>query len=264
MSGRANELAGLAVLVTGAASGIGRSVAALLGAHGALVGCLDRDAAGLGETVAGLSDGVALVADVTDPGATEAAAATMLDAYGRIDALVSVAGIEGPGRAHELDPADWERVLRVDLTGTFHAVRAVLPPMMGRRAGSIVLVASVAATTGIPGLAAYSAAKAGVVGLGRQLAVDYGPDGVRVNVLCPGTIRTPMMDRLYAAGAGMASTGGAPLAGEAMVEAAARRIPLRRIGEPQDVAAWARFLVSPESAWTTGGVFVVDGGATAR
>lgn len=258
-----DRLDGLAVLVTGAASGIGRSVAQLLGREGALVGCLDRDAAGLGETVSGLEEAAALVADVTDADAMEAAAGAMLEAYGRIDALVSVAGVEGPGRAHELAPADWDRILRVNLTGTFHAVRAVLPPMIERGSGSIVLVSSVAGTTGIPGLPAYSAAKAGVIGLGRQLAVDYGPDGIRANVLCPGTIRTPMMDRLYAAGSGMASSAGAPLAMDEAVAAAARRIPLRRIGEPQDVAAWARFLVSPQSAWTTGGVFVVDGGVTA-
>lgn len=257
------RLDGLAVLVTGAASGIGRAVALELGRAGALVGCLDRDARGLGETVSALQEAAALVADVTDAAATLSAAGGMLDAYGRIDALVSVAGVEGPGRAHELDPADWDRIVRVNLTGTFHAVRAVLPAMRERGAGAIVLVSSVAGTTGIPGLPAYSAAKAGVIGLGRQLAVDYGPEGIRANVLCPGTIRTPMMDRLYASGAGMASSGGAPLTGDEIVAAAARRIPLRRIGEPQDVAAWARFLVSPASAWTTGGVFVVDGGVTA-
>jgi NAD(P)-dependent dehydrogenase (short-subunit alcohol dehydrogenase family) len=252
-----DRLDGVAVLVTGAASGIGRAVALELGGAGALVGCLDRDAAGLGETVSALEEAAALVADVTDADAMVAAAAAMLEAYGRIDALVAVAGVEGPG------PADWDRILRVNLTGTFHAVRAVLPAMRERGAGSIVLTSSVAGTTGIPGLPAYSAAKAGVIGLGRQLAVDYGPEGIRCNVLCPGTIRTPMMDRLYAAGSGMASAGGAPLAGDEIVAAAARRIPLRRIGEPQDVAAWARFLVSPASAWTTGGVFVVDGGITA-
>jgi NAD(P)-dependent dehydrogenase (short-subunit alcohol dehydrogenase family) len=260
MNGR---LDGFVVLVTGAASGIGRSVASLLGSEGASVACLDRDAAGLGETVAGLDRAAALVADVTDPEAMIAAADAALEAFGRIDALVSVAGIEGPGRAHELAPADWERILCVNLTGAFYAVRAVLPAMIELGSGSIVLVSSVAGTTGIPGLPAYSAAKAGVIGLGRQLAVDYGPDGIRCNVICPGTVRTPMMDRLYAAGAGMASAGGTPMTADDAVAAAASRIPLRRIGEPLDVAGWARFLVSPESAWTTGGVFVVDGGVTA-
>jgi NAD(P)-dependent dehydrogenase (short-subunit alcohol dehydrogenase family) len=258
-----SRLDGLAVLVTGAASGIGRSVALRLGADGALVGCLDRDAAGLGETVSAIDQAAALLADVAEAEAVMAAAGTMMEAYGRIDALVAVAGVEGPGRAHELDLADWDRILRVNLTGTFNSVRAVLPVMRERSEGSIVLVSSVAGTTGIPGLPAYSAAKAGVIGLARQLAVDYGPEGIRVNVLCPGTIRTPMMDRLYGAGSGMASSGGTPLTGDEIAAAAARRIPLRRIGEPEDVAAWARFLVSPESAWTTGGVFAIDGGVTA-
>ena len=234
-TGMSDRLDGLAVLVTGAASGIGRvgRAAPRLG-RARSVACLDRDASGPRRDGLGPRGAAALVADVTD--------ARRDGGRGRRDAR----GVRAHRRARLASPASRARAARtssrpptgsassrVNLTGTFHAVRAVLPPMLEQGAGSIVLVSSVAGTTGIPGLAAYSAAKAGVIGLGRQLAVDYGPEGIRANVLCPGTIRTPMMERLYASGAGMASSGGAPLAGDEIVAAAARRIPLRRIGEPR-------------------------------
>jgi NAD(P)-dependent dehydrogenase (short-subunit alcohol dehydrogenase family) len=157
---------------------------------------------------------------------------------------------------HDTSVEDWLRVLDVNLTGVWRSMRAVLPEMVRAGSGSIITQASTAGLVGVPGIAAYSAAKGGVLALTRQAAVDYGPLGVRVNALCPGTVVTPLVHRTLGA-RGLDD-------GEDGLARAARRYPARRLGQVEEIAAAALFLASDEAAWVTGAVLPVDGGYTAQ
>jgi NAD(P)-dependent dehydrogenase (short-subunit alcohol dehydrogenase family) len=245
------------IVVTGAGSGIGHAAALAFAAEGADLVLADVRGA---DVVAKETGGTGVTVDVTDPDQLAAMATAAVDAYGRIDGLYANAGIDGAGRAHEVTLAQWSRVLEVNLTGTWLTIRAVLPAMLAAGGGSIVTQASTAALTGVPDLAAYSAAKGGITALTRQIAVDYGREGIRANALCPGTVWTPLVERTYDERGGDA-TFGSP---EAMRERAARGYPLGRLGTPAEVAAFALFLLSDESSWISGGVFAADGGYTAR
>ena len=158
----------------------------------------------------------------------------------------------------DTSPEDWRRVIDVDLTGTFFSMQAVLPFMVAQGSGSIVTTASVAAVVALPSMASYTAAKAGVVAVAKQVAFEFAKDGVRVNSICPGTVRTQMTEGTYTWAAG-----GDPEAGSALLETRAETIALQRLGVPQDVAAMAVFLLSDEAAYITGGFYPVDGGAGA-
>ncbi|MCE3550445.1 SDR family oxidoreductase [Pseudonocardia sp. RS11V-5] len=251
------RLRGRAIVVTGAGSGIGRVAAEAFAAEGADLVLADVEGV---ETVAKETGGIGVTADVTDEEQVARMAAAALEAFGRIDGLYANAGIDGAGRAHELSHATWSRVLDVNLTGTWLSIRAVLPAMLAAGGGSIVTQASSAALAGVPDLAAYSAAKGGVTALTRQIAVDYGREGIRANALCPGTVWTPLVERTYAERGGDATFGSM----DAMRERAARGYPLGRLGTPAEIAAFALFLLSDESSWISGGVFAADGGYTAR
>lgn len=254
-----DRLRGHAIIVTGAGSGIGRAAAEAFAAEGADLVLADVDGESVGR-VAKETGGLAVTADVTDEDEVTAMATAATDAFGKIDGLYANAGIDGAGRAHELTRAQWTRILEVNLTGTWLSAKAVLPSMLAAGSGAIVTQASTAALTGVAGLAAYSAAKGGVAALTRQLAVEYGRDGIRANALCPGTVWTPLVERTYAERGGDATFGSI----EAMRERAARGYPLGRLGTPAEIAAFALFLLSPESSWISGGVFAADGGYTAR
>jgi NAD(P)-dependent dehydrogenase (short-subunit alcohol dehydrogenase family) len=255
------RMEGKAALVTGAASGIGRTTALLLAREGARVACVDRTADGPAEEIrAAGGEAIAIIADVTSEEDMERKAAATLAEFGRIDVLHANAGVGGSGSAHEVSRADWQRVIDVNLTGVWLTAKAVLPAMLRQGSGSIVNTASVGGMIGIPGLAAYAAAKAGVIGLTRQMAADYAGRGIRVNAICPGTTWTPLVEATYAGG------GGAGAGTATLEEARARsvaRYPLGRLGTTEEVAAYVLFLASDETAWTTGAVFVVDGGFTA-
>jgi NAD(P)-dependent dehydrogenase (short-subunit alcohol dehydrogenase family) len=252
------RLQGKVAIVTGGASGLGLASARRFAEEGARVACLDIDGEAAEQAAAGIGDqALGLATDVTDEAATNRAVAATLERFGRVDVLYANAGIPGTGGVHGLSLEAWRRVIDVNLTGVFLSARAVLAPMLEQGAGSIILQASAAGIGGVRDLAAYAAAKGGVVALTRQMAADYSERGIRVNAICPGTIRTPLVEQTYAERAGD------PEAGRRELARRERDYPLGHLGDVKDVANLALFLASDEAAWIAGAIYPVDGGATA-
>lgn len=241
-------------VVTGAASGLGRAVALRLAASGASVAVVDRDLAGAEATAADVTASggraAAFACDVADWSSVEAAIAEVTSRLGPPTRLCNAAAVQRFSRTHLLDPADFARILAVNLTGTFHVCRAVLPAMIAAGRGAIVNIASTAGITGLPYDAAYCAAKGGVVQLTKALAVEYAPKGIRVNAVAPGGMQTPMLHVPF------------PDDAEPEVMATIRRSRLG-VGAPDDVASVVCFVLSDEARYMTGAIVVADGGATA-
>jgi len=249
------RLAGRRVLVTGAASGIGRATAAMFRAEGAAVAILDRDAAGLTEAARriGAGDGpavVALAADVTDDARVAEAVAEAAAALGGLDGLVCSAGIDLLKPFVDTTLGEWRRVLEVNLTGAFSVSSAALPHLRAAGSGTIVHIASGAAMRPLPGRTAYCASKAGLVMLAKTLAVDLAADNIRVNAILPGIIETPLFRQTFEGAEDP----------EAELERVLDRYLIRRVGRPEDIAHAALFLSSAESAHVTGSALSVDGG----
>lgn len=250
-----------ATIVTGAASGLGRATAEMFAAQGAAVLCADLDD-DVETTVKAIraagGTAEAFVGDLSSPETAQAMTDQALSDMGKVDAVFACAGIAGAGTAADTPIETWDRVIGVNLTSKWLSFRYVLPHMVERGSGSVIIQASVGGVIGVPGIFPYAAAKGGCISMGRQAAVDFGPSGVRVNVIAPGTIPTPLVEETYRAGGGMTGAAGV----EEGLRRAPERYPLRRLGDPEHVAYLATYLASDESGWTTGQTFVIDGGIT--
>ena len=237
---------GLVALVTGGASGIGASVAALLSSRGATVAVLDRDPADPQHVA------LSIPCDISDPAAVDAAVAQVVGTFGRLDVVVNNAGIGAQGDVAANDDDEWRRVLDVNVVGMARVTRAALPHLRRSPAASVVCTSSVVSVVGVPNRALYSASKGAVLALALAMAADHVHDGIRVNAVLPGTADTPWVGRLL-------DSAPDPEAARAQLR---DRQPLGRLVSPDEVAHAIAYLGSPLSGSTTGTALTVDGGMT--
>ncbi len=243
------DLTGQTAVVTGAAQGIGAGIATRLAKAGAAVAVADLNAAGAESKAAEIKgaglDAFALGIDVSDPGSVQSAVEAVLERRGRIHVLVCNAGIAGKAApAWQQSDRDWQSVIDIDLTGVFYCCRAALPAMLEHDYGRIVNIASLAGKEGNPNMAAYSAAKAGVIALSKSIAKETALNDICVNAISPTVIRTPILEQLT----------------EEQVTYMTSKIPRARTGTIEEVAAVAHFLASPDCSFVTGQCYDVSGG----
>ncbi len=239
------DLRGRGAVVTGAARGIGYACAERLAASGAKVSLWDVDAAALADAAKKLGGAHTVVVDITSEESVAAAAKAATAALGQVDILVNNAGITGPNRkTWEFTPEEWRRVIDVDLTGAFLCSRALVPGMMARRYGRIVNMASVAGKEGNPNAAAYSSAKAGLIGLTKSLGKELATENVMVNCVTPAAAETDLFKQMT----------------EEHIAYMRSKIPMNRFVQPSEIAALVAWLCSEECGFSTGGVFDISGG----
>src|SRR6266705_2941753 len=239
-------LTGQTAIVTGAATGIGEAIARRLARAGATIAVADLDAAGasaVAASIGGDSFGVGIAISRAD--SVEQAVAAVLARRGQIDVLVNNAGIAGKAAPlWEQTDEDWQRVIAVNMTGVFNTCRAVIAHMRGRKYGRIVNIASIAGKEGNPNMTGYSATKAGVIAFTKSLAKEVALDGICVNAVAPAVVHTKILDQLT----------------PAQVEYMTERIPMRRTGTPEEIAAVVHFLASPDCSFVTGQCYDASGG----
>ena len=251
------RLANKVAIITGAGSGIGEVTAKLFADEGATVVLVGRNLDKLNRVASEIKkagkDAVGIRADITNESEVQTIAEQTIRQFDKVDILVNNAGIiNDPVQFHQMPDRVWNDLIDTNLIGTFRMTRAVLPSMIGRKAGSIVNVSSVAgikALEKVP-LAVYNTTKAGVIMFTKSIAIEYSQYKIRCNCVCPGTVRSPFLQPY-------------------LEDEKARKVldaaqPLGRIGEPEDVASAILYLASDESAWVTGTVIVVDGGTTSK
>ena len=240
-------------IITGAASGIGKATAKLFAEHGAKVVVADIDKDGGSQTVTQIQNGgneaIFVETDVTLKVDTEKMVAQTVETYGKLDILFNNAGIAMRLPVAELPEEDWHRCLDVNLTGVFLCAKAAIPAMLKNGCGSIINMSSIYGVVGADVRAAYVASKGGVTNLTRGMALDYAENNIRVNCICPGFVETPLV-------AGVIKT-------PEEYQALADKHPMRRLGQPEEIAYGALYLASDESAFVTGIALPIDGGYTA-
>ena len=245
MSAELFSLEGRTALVTGASGGIGAAIARTLHGLGAAVALSGTREANLAALAAELGDRAHVCpADLSDPKAADALIAAAESALGRIDILVNNAGLTRDGLVLRMSDEAWASVMDVDLAAPFRLSRAVMKGMMRRRSGRIINIGSIVGSTGNPGQVNYAAAKAGLIGMTKSMAQEVASRNITVNLVAPGFIETAMTDALN----------------EAQRASLAEKIPLGRLGKPEDIAAAVAYLASDAAAWVTGAVLHVNGG----
>ncbi len=255
----ATGLANRVALVTGAASGIGAATAKRLAAEGALVVGADRNGPGLERTQAAIREAggraAAITIDLLEKDSAAKCVLAALNAFDGLDLLVTAAGIIYQHNAVETSDEEWDVMLRTNLTAVFECCRAAIPQMRARGGGAIVNIGSGWGIVAGPETVSYSVCKAGVISMTRALAIDHGPEGIRVNAVCPSLIDTPML---------RANFRDRGLVYEQALADAGNARPARRWGRPEDVAAVIAYLLSDDAAYVTGGCVNVDGGSLAQ
>ena len=240
------DLSGQTAIVTGGATGIGEAIARRLAGAGAAIAVVDLDLESARQTAASLDHAsFAIQADVSQASDVQKAVDAVLESTGRIDILVNNAGIAGTAAPiWEQTDEDWQRNIAINLTGVFNFCRAVVPHMRSRRYGRIVNIASIAGKEGNPRMVPYSATKAGVIGLTKSLGKELATDGICVNAVSPAVVQTRILDQLTAE----------------QVAYMADKIPMRRTGQPSEIAAVVHFLASPDCSFVTAQCYDASGG----
>jgi 2-hydroxycyclohexanecarboxyl-CoA dehydrogenase len=240
------------ILITGAASGMGRAFAQLAAADGAHVGLLDIDSKGLDETM-GMLDGDgrrrAVAVDLAQWAETEAAIGELRDVLGGFDAVCNVAGWDAPGRFWEQPYEQWEKLIAVNLWSALHVCRATVPDLIEQKSGTIVNVSSDAGRVGSKGETVYAAAKGGVMALTKSLARELAPYNVTINCICPGPTMTPLLEQEMRDN-------------PKLIEKLIRAVPMGRAGEVEDMARAIAFFAAPASSYITAQILSVSGGLT--
>lgn len=249
-------LTGKLAIVTGAGSGIGRAIALRLAQEGCVIGVFDINIEGAAATVQQIEESggraMAVQCDITSHGATQRALAELEQRVGATDILVNCAGWDKLLRFVDSEPPLWETVIAINLVGQLNMHHAVLPGMAQRKSGRVINIASDAGRVGSSGEAVYSACKGGMIAFSKTIAREMAGKGITVNVVCPGPTDTPLLDSFRDEGEW----------GEKVYESLKRAIPLRRFGQPEDIAGIVTFLASDEASFITGQVISVSGGLT--